>query len=201
MTYTTLHPATRLVTWLVLLVAVQFLSGMVLAAVCLLTPALGARVMRRGWRLIWRARWLLLSLLVVFAWGTAGDTLWNSGMAPTREGILDAIKHLGRMFLVLVFVAAFLEFMPLADLISASHALLLPFRRCGMDSTRGVVRLMLVLRYVETLPRPRDWKNLLETPELCTSEVVEINHQAPGWGDAVVITGLVGICLVLFSFR
>jgi hypothetical protein len=52
--------------------------------------------------------------------------------------------------------------MPLADLISGSHALLFPFRRCGMDSTRGVVRLMLVLRYVETLPRPRDWKTLLE---------------------------------------
>ena len=157
--------------------------------------------MRRGWRLIWRARWLLLSMLVVFAWGTAGDTLWSSAWAPTHEGILEAIKHLGRMFLVLVFVAAFLEFMPLADLISASHALLLPFRRFGMDSTRGVVRLMLVLRYAETLPRPRDWKTLLEAPELCTSEVLEIDHQALGWGDVVVFAGLVGIGLVLFSFK
>ena len=198
MTYPTLHPATRLVIWLVLLVAVQFLSGVALAGVCLVTPVLGTRVMRRGWRLIWRARWLLLSLLAVFAWGTAGETLWSSAWAPTYEGVLEAIKHLGRMFLVLVFVAAFLEFMPLADLISGSHALLLPFRRCGMDSTRGVVRLMLVLRYVETLPRPRDWKTLLEMPELCTSEVVEIEHQVPGWGDVTVITGLASICLVLF---
>ena len=201
MTYPNLHPATRLVIWLVLLVAVQFLNGMALAVVCLVTPALGTRVMRRGGRLIWRARWLLVSLLAVFAWGTAGETLWNSAWAPTHEGVLEAIKHLGRMFLVLVFVAAFLEFMPLADLISGSHALLLPFRRCGMDSTRGVVRLMLVLRYVETLPRPRDWKTLLEMPELCTSEVVEIDHQAPGWGDAMVIIGLVGICLVLIFFK
>ncbi len=201
MTYQTLHPATRLVIWLVLLVAVQFLSGMVLAIVCLATPVLGARVMRRGGRLIWRARWLLLSLLAVFSWGTAGEAVWNGAWAPTQEGVLEAIKHLGRMFLVLVFVAAFLEFMPLADLISGSHALLFPFRRCGMDSTRGVVRLMLVLRYVETLPRPRDWKTLLEMPELCTSEVVEIDLQAPGWGDAVVITGLVGICLALFAFK
>lgn len=83
--------------------------------------------------------------------------------------------------------------MPLADLISGSHALLFPFRRCGMDSTREVVRLMLVLRYVETLPRPRDWKTLLEMPGYCTSEIVEIDHQALGWGDATVITGLVGI--------
>ena len=201
MTYSTLHPATRLVVWLVLLVAAQFLSGMALAAICLITPVLGTQVMRRGGRLIWRARWLLFSLMAVFAWGTAGEPLWNSAWAPTHEGFLEAIKHLGRMFLVLIFVAAFLEFMPLADLLSATHALLLPFSRYGIDSTRGVVRLMLVLRYVETLPRPRDWKTLLEMPELCTSEVVEIDHQAPGWGDATVITGLVGICLVLFFLK
>lgn len=201
MTYPTLHPATRLVVWLVLLVAVQSLSGMALAVVCLITPVLGMRVMRRGGRLIWRARWLLLSLLAVFAWGTPGEALWSSAWAPTHEGFLEAIKHLGRMFLVLIFVAAFLEFMPLADLLSATHALLLPFRRCGMDSTRGVVRLMLVLRYVETLPRPRDWKTLLEMPEMCTSEVVEIDHQTPGWGDAAIISGLMGVSVVMIYFH
>ncbi len=201
MSYPTLHPATRLVVWLVLLVAVQFLSGMALAVVCVVTPAFGARVMRRGGRLIWRTRWLLLSLFAVFSWGTAGETVWNSAWAPTHEGFLEALKHLGRMFLVLVSVAAFLEFMPLSDLLSASHALLLPFRRCGMDSTRGVVRLMLVLRYVETLPRPRDWKTLLDMPEVCTSEVVEIDHQALGWGDAVLISGLMAVLLALCYFR
>ena len=154
--------------------------------------------MRRGGRLIWRARWLLLSLLAVFAWGTAGEALWSSAWAPTHEGMLEASKHLGRMLLVLVLVAAFLEFMPLADLLSATHTLLLPFRRCGMDATRGVVRLMLVLRYVETLPRPRDWKTLLEMPESWTGEVVEIERQAPGWGDALVISGLVGVVLLVY---
>ncbi len=201
MTYPTFHPATRLVVWLVVLVAVQFLSGMALAVVCLVTPALGARVMRRGGRLIRRARWLLLSLFAVFAWGTAGEALWDSAWAPTYEGFLEALKHLGRMFLALVSVAAFLEFMPLSDLLSASHALLLPFRRCGMDSTRGVVRLMLVLRYVETLPRPRDWKTLLDMPEVCTSEVVEIDQQSLGWGDAVLISGLMAVFLALYYFR
>lgn len=198
MTHSSLHPATRLVVWLVLVVGVQSLSGVVLALVCLITPVLGVRVMRRGGRLIWRARWLLLSLLAVFAWGTAGEALWSSAWAPTHEGLLEASKHLGRMLLVLVLVAAFLEFMPLADLLSATHTLLLPFRRCGMDATRGVVRLMLVLRYVETLPRPRDWKTLLETPESWASEVVEIEQQAPGWGDALVISGLVGVVLLVY---
>lgn len=201
MTYLPLHPATRLFVWLALLVAVQFLSGTMLAVACLIAPVSGARVMRRGWRLVWRARWLLLSLLVVFAWGTAGEPLWDSALAPTHEGFLEAMKHLGRMILVLVSVAAFLEFMPLADLLSATHTWLLPFRRCGIDTTRGVVRLMLVLRYVETLPRPRDWKTLLEMPEVCTSEVVEIDRQALGWGDAALISGLMGAFVALYHFQ
>lgn len=192
-----LHPATRLVVWLVLLIAVQLLSGRFLALVCLLAPVLGVRVMRRGGRLMWRARWLLFSLLAVFAWGTAGEALWNSGWAPTYEGVMEASKHLGRMLLVLMLVAAFLEYMPLADLISATHALLLPFRRFGLDTTRGVVRLMLVLRYVETLPRPRDWKVLLDAPESSTSEIVEIEQRAAGWGDVCVMAGLVGGLLFL----
>lgn len=193
------HPATRLTAWLVLLVAVQFLAGTALFVVCLLTPLLGMNVMQRSGRLIWRARWLLLSLLVVFAWGTTGEPLWHGRFAPTFDGLDEAVKHLGRMLLVLVAVAAFLEFMPLADLLSATHALLKPFRGFGVDSDRGVVRLMLVLRYVETLPRPRDWKSLLDAHDLQTCEVIEIGQQAMGWKDRAVVAGVLGALVVLFS--
>ena len=193
-----IHPATRLVAWLMLLVAVQLLSGTTLIMAFLLVPVFGKRVMRRGSRLIWRTRWLLLSLLVVFAWGTAGDPFWNNALAPTYEGFHEAVKHLGRMLLVLIAVAGFLEFMPLADLLSATHAVLHPLRRLGMDSDRGVVRLMLVLRYVETLPRPRDWKILLEMPEMCTSETVEIDLPALGWFDGLILFGCAGVAILLF---
>lgn len=197
---TAVHPATRLIAWLALLIAVQCLSGAVLLAACLFAPLAGARVMRRGGRLVWRTRWLLLSLLLVFAWGVAGDPLWSGSLAPTREGVDEALKHLGRLVLVLVSVAAFLEFMPLAELLAATHALLAPLRRLGVDSDRGVVRLMLVLRYVETLPRPRDWKSLLDIPETAACETIEIEHQALRWLDGCVMAGLLG-GLVLFCFR
>lgn len=197
---TAVHPATRLIAWLALLIAVQCLSGAVLLAACLFAPLAGARVMRRGGRLVWRTRWLLLSLLLVFAWGVAGEPLWSGSLAPTREGVDEALKHLGRLVLVLVSVAAFLEFMPLAELLAATHALLAPLRRLGVDSDRGVVRLMLVLRYVETLPRPRDWKSLLDIPETAVCETIEIEHQALRWLDGCVMAGLLG-GLVLFCFR
>jgi energy-coupling factor transporter transmembrane protein EcfT len=199
---TSLHPAARLAAWLSLLVAVQCLSGVKLLAACLLAPLAGARVMRRAGRLIWRARWLLLSLLAIFAWGVAGEPLWDwdGGMAPTREGVGEALKHLGRLLLVLVAVAAFLEFMPLADLLAATHVLLTPLARLGVDADRGMVRLMLALRYAESLPRPRDWRSLLEVPEIAVCETVEIEHRPMRWTDGCVLTGvlaaLAAFCLL-----
>lgn len=192
------HPATRLVAWLLLLLAVQSLSGIALAGAFLLFPLFGKGALRRGGQLIWRTRWLLLSLLVIFPWGTAGQPLWDGFAAPTYEGLREALTHLARLLLVLLAVAAFLETMPLAELLAATHLLLKPMRGLGLDPDRGVVRLMLVLRYVETLPRPRDWRSLLDAPRLLESEPLDVEHQALRWTDyALALAFLVVVSLFI----
>ena len=171
------HPTTRLLVWLALLVGVQALSGIALAAVFALLPLAGRRGLRRGALLAWRARWLLVSLLVILSWGVAGEPLWQGALAPTIEGLREALTHFGRLLLVLFIVAAFLEAMPLPELLAATHVLLRPLRHLGVDPERGVVRLMLVLRYVETLPRPRDWRVLLDGPAASVCERVEVSDR------------------------
>ncbi len=170
-----MHPTVRLVIWLQFLLAVQYMSGGLLAAFFVLLPALGKRVWRRAAKLVWRSRWLLLSLFAIFAWGIAGEPLWDGGFAPTREGLAEALTHLGRLLLVLIAVATFLEAMPLPDLVSALHAAMRPLRYLGLDAERSVVRLLLVLRYVEALPRPRDWRSLLDAPQAANEEAIMVN--------------------------
>ena len=189
------HPMSRLLVWLALLVGVQALSGVGLAAAFALLPLAGRRGLRRGALLAWRARWLLVSLLVILSWGVAGEPLWQGALAPTIEGLREALTHFGRLLLVLFIVAAFLEAMPLPELLAATHVLLRPLRHLGVDPERGVVRLMLVLRYVETLPRPRDWRVLLKAPAPVVSERVEIDCQALRWTD-----GAIGVLLVAAAF-
>jgi hypothetical protein len=92
--------------------------------------------------------------------------------------------------LVLATVAALLETMSFADLLVATYVLLAPARHLGLDPDRGVVRLMLVLQYVETLPRPRDWKSLLEIPDADECETVEIEHREVRRIDAFLMVGL-----------
>jgi hypothetical protein len=145
-------------------------------------------------------RWLLISLLVIFSWGVSGDPLWDGAAAPTREGVLEALTHLGRLLLVLVAVAAFLDAMPLADLLVATHTLLKPLRRFGIDVDRGVVRLMLVLRYVETLPRPRDWRSLLDAPVSSVSELLELTQPPLRWSDCIITLTLT-VAVAFLCFR
>lgn len=169
-----LHPTARIALWLLLLLAIQCLDGWSLAAAFAALPLLGRAALQRGGRLVWRTRWLILSLLIIFPWGVAGEPLFAGiAAAPTYEGLHEAFLHLGRLLLVLMAVAAFLEFIPLPELLSGTHQLLAPLRRFGFDPDRGVVRLMLVLRYVETLPRPRDWRVLLDAPAPGAGESLE----------------------------
>lgn len=192
-----LHPTTRLLLWLLSLVGVQCLDGWALAAAIVLLPALGRRIGRRTWSLVRRARWLLVSLIVILAWGTAGDPLWDAAYAPTRQGLAEAATHGGRLVLVLAAVAALLETMPLPEMFLASHALGRPLRRIGLDVDRGIVRLMLVLRYLERLPRPRDWRSLLDVPPTAAEETLELSDAPLRPVDYAALTVACGVAVLI----
>lgn len=172
-----IHPTIRLVLWVAAVLFVQTLSGVELVFAFVALPVVGGRALRRGGRLIWRARWLVLSLLVVFSWGVSGTPLWSFRFAPTEEGVLEGATHLGRLLLVLMAVATFLEYVSVEELLSATHVLLKPFRFFGLDPDRGVVRLMLVMRAVESMPRPRDWRVLIAATDASGGECLEVAAQ------------------------
>ena len=192
-----LHPVSRLLLWLGFLIGVQGLDGRALLTAFLLPLLCGRGALQRGVKLVWRTRWLLLSLLVVFTWGVAGEPLWPSDYAPTQEGVQVALTQLARLLLVLLAVAALLETMSLPELLSASHVLLWPLRRLGVDTDRGIVRLMLVLRYVETLPSPRAWRILLDVPEATPDESFELPQIPFGLAD-LLVPGFILLLLIFF---
>ena len=196
----TLHPATRLLIWVLALIVAQRLAGPSLLAALAASTLFGRASLRRGARLVWRTRWLLLSLSVIYAWATAGEPLWASDYAPTQEGLQEATTHVGRLLLVLMAVAIFIERMPLSDMLAATHRVLSPLTVFGLDPDRGVVRMMLALRYAESLPRPRDWRTLLEMPDAPLDERVEVHRIPFAWPDAAVVLFLV-VTLGFFGLR
>lgn len=196
----TLHPTTLLSGWLLAVLASQSLAGISLLVALLVVPLLVAHARRRWWRLLCGARWLLLSLLVVLAWGTSGEPAWLGwSCAPTREGIDLALTHAGRLSLVLLAVAALRESVPATHLLAGVRRLLWPLRRCGVDADRGVVRLLLVLRYLEEVRPARDWRLLLAAQQSEAIDVLELADRSPLWYDyALQLAAAAGIAALTF---
>ena len=192
----TLHPTTCLVAWLLSLVAVQSLQGSLLAVAFLVPPLFGRLALQRAIRLAWGARWLFLSLFVILAWGRAGEPVWGGAMAPSAEGLSEALTQVGRLLLVLMAVAVLRQRLSVPEFLTAAHRLLWPLRRCGVDTDRGIVRVLLVLQYLETTPRPRDWRRLLDVPEVSSSEVFELRDRHFPGRDYLII-GLLLVSVVL----
>ena len=61
------------------------------------------------------------------------------------------------------------------------------------------MRLLLVLRYVETLPSPRDWRVLLDAPEALPDESIELSQAPFGMADLLVLSFLLLMPVFFYS--
>lgn len=183
-----LHPAHRLCCWLLAVIAIQCLAGVPLLLVLAAALLLGRAILARWLRLLRRACWLLLTLLLVVAWGVAGEPVWELGAlpAPTYEGLSEAAHQLGRLVLVLAAVAALLETTPINRLMSGAHVLLRPLRCFGLQVDRAVVRLALALHYAEQAP-VGDWKRLLLPVEPSGPQTVHLVLPSPRARDWLIL--------------
>ena len=195
-----LHPAACLLSWFVLLVAVQFQSWSALLVVAVGIGLAGAEVCRRWWRLVRRARWLLLSLGLILAYGTPGEALFDLDWAPTYEGGMEAILHMFRLVLLLGSLAWLFERATREDLLAGLWYGVRPLRRWGLDAERGVVRLALVMDILQEAPKPGNWRQLLEEPAIAgTDAAARVNIAAPVWrradtmGVALLVAAMVGM--------
>jgi hypothetical protein len=153
-----LHPATLLVMWAGFALGLQLLAEAYLpmvSGVALVLALLFAQYRLR--RLLWRSRWLFLSLAILFLFFTPGEYLPQAlgRMGVTHEGKAAALAHVSLLAAMLASLAVLHESVGTRGLLSGLYALLHPL---GMSQS-GVVRMMLVLEFVEMPPAGgwRDW--------------------------------------------
>jgi|GEM_PF-5385443 len=153
------HPLSWLTAWGAFVVGLQWLSDPLWLGFWLVTAGCLAAVAApaRSRALLVRARWLFLSLGLLFVFFTPGEFVpgvpqW-SGI--TREGLARAYDQLARLSIMLTTLAVLHQRLGSQGLLAGLHALLRPFSM--REAT--VVRLMLVLEHVESRERLswRDW--------------------------------------------
>ena len=189
------HPAAQIVTWCVLVAILQFLKLEILLAsaglIFLFAMLASAHKFRQ---LLRRTRWIMLSLLLVYAYSTPGQPLLETfGMfSPTREGLGDGVLQLTRLLSALAALAILLDRLHRQQLIAGLYTLLAPLQWLGVSRERVAVRLALTLHYAEVamLRETRTWQDSLRSlfePHGETGRQMELTLYRFGFSDGLLV--------------
>lgn len=169
------HPAASLLLWACITIIMQSLqaAGLPLAGVPLLIVACTLSS-AHFLTLLRRTCWIMLSLLLIYAYTTPGEAVWTwlAQFSPTYEGLLDGLLQLCRLSFALAGLTILLSLLSQQQLISGLYTLAYPLRYVGLSRERVAVRLALTLHYAESamLDTAADWRGSIEHL-LTTAEV------------------------------
>lgn len=159
------------------------------------------KVLREFLKLLRRVRYILLFLLIVYAFNTPGEYLpgWYFSMAPTYEGIAAGVEQALRISMLLAGLALLLVTTSRELMIAGLYCLAQPFRYLRLDPERFAVRLWLTLYYVERSSETRHQNSLHQLIRI--EDLMEIDDSAPErivlikpeikWQDTLTLAGLV----------
>jgi len=197
----TFHPAAQILTWCLLVGAMQVLaSGLLLATAGLVLLCAFAVSRHKFMQLVRRTRWIMLSLLLIYAYSTPGRALLDAfgTLSPTREGLADGALQLTRLLAALAGLSILLDRLHRQQLIAGLYALFTPLQWLGLSRERFAVRLALTLHYAEVamLRGKGSWRDTLNgllEPHGETTRHMELPLHRFGTGDAL----LLGFALLL----
>lgn len=194
------HPASLLLYWFGLVLVLQQLSLFPLTLLTLACLGLTAvHAPERCRSLLWRSRWLLLSLAILFLFVTPGEYLpgtWgDTGL--TYEGLRQCGEYLGRLLSMLASLALLHERLGTPGLLAGFYWLLKPLP--GRQTT--VVRLLLVLEFVER-KQQTTWREWLapEPADTVAPEGYRLAMPAFHLRDKIAI-GLLPLMVFILAFR
>lgn len=194
-----MHSGLLILVWVVAVVVLQALSGGALASAvvaCALAAAFVAPARSR--RLLKRVRFLVIAIAVFFIGFTPGEALlidWP-GISPSREGLVFAAEHAGRLLGVVFCVAILLERLSVSRLVTGLYALLRPFEFVGLPARGLAVRLLLVMHYVESAS-PRGWREWLEDDDDVELQAIRLGRDRFGMREAGVVLAGIAALVVL----
>lgn len=162
------HPAAQIVTWCLLVVILQSLTpGVLLTSAGLIFLLAIRHSARKLWQILRRTRWIMLSLMLVYAYSTPGQPFLGvlGIFSPSREGLSDGVLQLTRLLSALASLAILLDRLNRQELIAGLYTLLVPLKLIRVSRDRVAVRLALTLHYAEAamLRQTSTWQDSLRS--------------------------------------
>ena len=162
------HPAVQILTWCLLVATVQHLSLIPLLLIAALVFLASISMScKKLLQLIRRTRYLMLSLLLIYAYSTPGLAVFAAlGIfSPSLEGLHDGIMQLARLLVALAGLAILLDRLHRQQWMAGIYTLFLPLHWLGLSRERFTVRLALTLHYAELamLRSSQRWQDILHS--------------------------------------
>lgn len=147
------HPAVQLYVWVCLAIITHAVKDFVLItmAVVLFLMALSLDSIRFI-NMLRRTRWILMSILLIYAYATPGEAMWEplGVFSPISAGVLEGWDQLLRLLIILSGLSILLSRLTQPQLLSGLYSMLLPLRLFGLSRERVAVRLALTLKYADS---------------------------------------------------
>ncbi len=198
------HPAARILLWCGWAVAVEraALPLLPILAVASATAFLFASARIQLLILLRRTRWLMVVLLLTYAYVLPGTLVWPSleWASPSAVGLWQGTLRVGRLLLMLAGLAVLLAYTPRPRLIYGLYVLARPLTWIGFDRRAFAVRLGLTLDYVEHAPKPVRWLDALHAPLPDDAEPDSYTLHAERWqarDSAVILAAVLLVGIVL----
>lgn len=147
-----LHPVVRLLALILMTVCIPQISLISLAMLSLLLLIGLIRFkVNRFLKMMFRMRWLFVSMWLIYAFTTPGEYLhdWPIGLIPSYEGMRVGIIQIFRISLVLAGVATLMASSTQEKLMVGIYQLIRPLEILGVPCKRFTARLYLTLQYIE----------------------------------------------------
>ncbi|MES0874464.1 hypothetical protein [Sinimarinibacterium thermocellulolyticum] len=205
------HPAVRVLLLLALASALPMMAlsslALIAAAALILHRALAADALARLRAGVFRLRWLLLAILVLYGGFTPGEPLAPALPGLSREGLTEGLRRALVLIDLMLAVYLLLALTSTAQLVMAVRTLLRPLRVFGVDPDRVGLRIALALDRVSSLERrllsaPREdggvWRRAAQLIEQIEDEARAVDGgtvelpaaRAPRWWEWLLVLGL-----------
>lgn len=167
-----MHPASRILTYLMAALVIPGLSFFLLPILLLLPLLVLIRYHRNPLQLLWRTRWLLLILLLGYAYSLPGEAALAmlGDWSPSLPGLARGGQQVLRLVILLMWLDLLVLRLDSERLMAGLYALMKPFSAKGA-AERISLRLGLTLRAIEGQTRGRG--NLARLFDTASDELPE----------------------------
>lgn len=154
-----------------------------------------------------RVKWLLLILLMIYAFSTPGEYIqfFKLPLRPTYEGLIAGLTQTLTIVAMLASLTLVLSSTPRAKFIGGLYQLLSPLKHIGVRTEKFAVRIWLTLHYVES-HQPIVDVNIFNLNHALNAHLMDhqsINHDITidvdvlMWQDYLLMTLLIVLFLVV----